>query len=317
MSLLTNFATKFYVLAASDFEKADTPSAKISMAFKYQISEKYMSYATWLYQTTKSNGDLPSTNEFLVQTEQAASFKDKYSQLKDLKADQWYDLLGEVIQIYEGDGRATMYLSDYTKHPLFFDQKWIGTEPESYDRDGDEFGYTAAFIRQRDQKWPGPYGKLSIQLTLYDEHVSSAREVKIGQWVNARNVQVKMGRDGQNLEGFLRGTKGGINALSKFESPGEVDPRYKDALYRRKAYEENFKAYSQGGDNMARHGSKRKLDPKSNSRKKKKLAAAKKLAEEKAADEKLMTLKGENNERLALNRYSEFLVVKPISLYMH
>jgi hypothetical protein len=212
--------------------------------------------------------------------------KDKYSLLKDVKAEQFYDLIGEVIRVYERDGRVTLYLSDYTAHPLFYNNEWKA-----------EYGYTKS-RKKTTNDWPGPYGKLSIQITVYDSHAAFIREqVKNKDWVILRNVHVKMGNLGGCIEGFLRGdqyidqytfaSKVQVQIIRRAEDAERNDVRWKDGLRRKKEWWDKFKKQKQDFLEEGQDaGKKRKLDdekssrPNSKKRRKEKRAAAEQKAVE-------------------------------------
>ena len=70
------------------------------------------------------------------------TIKDKYRLLKDVKAGQFCDLLGEVIRFYEDVDRGTVYLSDYSPNSLFYNNEWRSATGTAFrGRDGDEYGY--------------------------------------------------------------------------------------------------------------------------------------------------------------------------------
>jgi protection-of-telomeres protein 1 len=193
---------------------------------------------------------LPSVDKFKEMASQSINVKDKFSLLKDIKPDGFYDIIGEVIRVFDGSsGSVTVYLSDYTAHPLFYHYAWKNNEETSSPgRKGDEYGYTTSKSRKSDE-WPGPYGKLTIQLTCFDGNATFAREqVKQGYWLLMKNVNIKPARDGNFLEGKLRGDRNAFEAKHQIEivhpsndSENTPDPRWKDALARKRKYLEKFK----------------------------------------------------------------------------
>jgi protection-of-telomeres protein 1 len=119
-------------------------------------------------------------------------------------------------------------------------------------RDGDKYGYTKSRPKTTND-WPGPFGKMSIQLTLYDGHATFVREqVKTKQWVLLKNVQVKFGRMGDCLEGFLRGDTDALDGkiqvqiIEQSEEPDENDIRWKEAVRRKLQWWAKFKRQKQG-----------------------------------------------------------------------
>lgn len=305
IGLLTNWKTKYLVFPVSDLEKAlSQPVMKVTLASQYQIRKDDVSYATWLYLRIKPDG-----SKFQEKTAQASVIKDKYSPLKDLEEDRYYNLLGEVVKKFEHGDKTTVYLSDYTANRRFYNYKSSdAARGASEDRDGDEYGYTSKFADSEEKDWPGPRGKLTIQLTLYDEHVASMMNFQPQQWVEIRNVKVRMGSN-SCLEGRLNGGAGGIWLVTKTLEADEIDPRYKDGLRRRRAYEEALKnEVREQKDAESNGGLKRKSDAKSKSKnkklKKERWAA---VEEKRAAAEKRSTNSEEEDraETLVLNKYSK------------
>lgn len=303
IGLLTNWKTKYLVFPVSDLEKAlSQPVMKVTLASQYQIRKDDVSYATWLYLRIKPDG-----SEFQEKTAQASVIKDKYSPLKDLEEDRYYNLLGEVVKKFEHGDKTTVYLSDYTANRRFYDYKSSdAARGASEDRDGDEYGYTSKFADSEEKDWPGPRGKLTIQLTLYDEHVASMMNFQPQQWVEIRNVKVRMGSN-SCLEGRLHGGAGGIWLVTKTREADEIDPRYKDGLRRRRAYEEALKnEVREQKDAESNGGLKRKSDAKSKSKNKKLKKERWAAVEEKRAVAEKRSTNSEEEDRaetLVLNKY--------------
>jgi protection of telomeres protein 1 len=267
-------------------------------------------YAAWLFHHI-DRSLFPEAKEFQEKSAAAMGVKDKYSLLKDIKAERFYDLIGEVIRVYERDGRVTLYLSDYTAHPLFYNNVWGGGEGDSSARDGDEYGYMKS-QKKASNDWPGPYGKLSLQITVYDSHATFVREkVKNGDWVILRNVQVKMGNLGGCIEGFLRGdrysfdSKVQVQIIRRAEDAERNDVRWKDGLRRKLEWWDKFKKQKQRFLEEAQDSQgRRKLDDaegsKPNSKKRRKEMRA--AGEQKAAEIEKRTI-----ERLDLNSNGTYL----------
>lgn len=305
ITLLANWASDVQVFPATQISSRFT--AKTAPSKSAPPSPAEAKYAAWLFHHIDKS-IFPGAEEFQANSSVAMGAKDKYSLLKDIQADRFYDLIGEVISVYERDGRVTLYLSDYTSHSLFYNNVWGGGDDGSSIRDGDEYGYTKS-RKKATNDWPGPYGKLSIQVTVYDNHAAFIREqVKVKDWVILRNVHVKMGNQGGCLEGFLHGARGGWDAwegkvqvkiIRQAEDVEKNDVRWKDGLRRKKAWWDKFKEQEQRFLEEAQgSGSKRSLDDmdvsKPNSKKRRK--------EERAAAElKAVTIEKKVMEKLDLN----------------
>lgn len=209
---------------------------------------------------------LPAADDFQDRSRTAMNVKEKFSLLKDVKPERFYDIMGEVIKIYVGpSGAVTLYISDYTANTLFYNHVW-GNGTTSETRDGDEFGY----IKSRPKvvkEWPGPYGKTSIQLTLYDGHADFVRDEKVQpkQWVLLKNVQINFGKMGGCLEGFLRGDRNGfegktqVTIMEHSDDPEESDARWKEAVRRKRDWWKKFEKQKEDMlDEAAGLGDKRK-----------------------------------------------------------
>jgi protection of telomeres protein 1 len=243
--------------------------------------------------------DIPSDHEFEEKVKQAMNVKDKFSLLKDVKPDGFYNILGKVIKVHDASSESvTVYLSDYTENTQFYNNVSGADGADLEAKDGDEFGYTKS-KKKTANSWPGPRGKLSIQLTLYDGHASFVREnVKVNQWVLLSNVQIKYGKVGGVLEGYLRGDREAfegqvrVQIMEQAEKPDDNDERWRAAVQRQLDYERKQEKQTLRG--------KRKHDdaePK-NSKERRDVKRA-------ATDKKVAKLATKAKERLDLNENSE------------
>jgi len=298
ISLLANRASEFHVLQASEIPSSLCTGAivpwKTTTGFKCrQPTAAETGYVIWA--TIRAEKIiLPSTQQFRDKSVQAMNVKEKFSLLKDVKPDHFYNILGQVIKIVHGSsGKVTMYLSDYTTNTLFYNYAWGEGGQISDRRDGDEYGYTKSRAKSV-KAWPGPYGKMTIQLTLYDEHAEFVREnIEIEEWVLLSNVQIKFGNSGGYLEGFLRTDRHSfqnkiqVRVMERAEEPDGNDSRWKEALRRKRDCEKKFEEQKQAILNHAAQlGDKRKrvdeAPSKNNSKKRrqeKRAAAERKAAE--------------------------------------
>lgn len=142
------------------------------------------------------------------------------------------DILGEVRRIFDNDSRLEISITDYTSNKDLYEYKSAHSE-DGYD--GDKFGH---IVPQK--KWPGPWGKMIMMITLWDENADFARkEVQEGKFVFLRNVQIKFDRTGHKLEGHCRGDRNrsrvNVSVLKKHEKDG--NERYKALLQRKRDYE--------------------------------------------------------------------------------
>ncbi|KAI9801609.1 MAG: hypothetical protein M1825_003288 [Sarcosagium campestre] len=135
--------------------------------------------------------------------------KQKFSLIESVQALTFYDLVVEVVKTFSGgDDRHEIYVTDYTENDLLYNYEdphasEKKTNDERTSRDGDEYGYIVS--RQSSKSWPGPYGRRTLQVTLWPPHSYYSQEnVKDGDYISLKNVQVAYPKDGSNrLEGRL------------------------------------------------------------------------------------------------------------------
>ncbi|CZS94473.1 uncharacterized protein RCO7_10094 [Rhynchosporium graminicola] len=308
VSFITTFPTECHVLSASEFSEPSFAASKArwrSFPPKFKVpSLVETEYAVWA-KGHASEFDLPSDHEFHERSFQAMKINDKFSLLRDVKPEKFYNILGQVIRVHDRMDVLSVYLSDYTANSEFYNNAWCPGGPPSEGQDGDVYGYTKPMTKDS-KDWPGPFGKMSIQLNLYDEHAEFVREhVKIDQWVLLSNVHVKYGKMGGLLEGYLRGDrqrfdgKIQVQIMKRSEIPNGDDPRWIDGLRRKREYEKKHEAQKKAllceDDGL---GNKRKAEdngePKLNSKQRR----IKKRAE---ADQKGVALEAKEAERSDLN----------------
>ena len=168
--------------------------------------------------------DVPST----------AQWKDKFSLVKNVKVESFYDLVGQVVKLYPSNGRSELYLTVNTGDTLL----WNYPEPDDgygSGREGDEYNYVAGSPSK--QKWDGPYGKLTLTVTLWGNNASfSQQHVKENDFVHLRNVHIKWSKDGK-VEGVLHSDRRNpdridVTVLKNYED----EDRVKDVLRRKRDY---------------------------------------------------------------------------------
>lgn len=315
LSLLANFVSEFHCLPAFKIPKTVPLKTtdlwhSVSSSDSRRPSGAELAYVIWANSHVEELA-LPGTHEFQQKARQAMNVKEKFSLLKDVQSDCFHDILGEVIKVYDASsGAVTLYLSDYTANTHFYNHVWgNGAAPEA--RDGDEFGYIKTKPKAA-KEWPGPYGKMTIQLTLYDGNAEFVRDEKVKpkQWVLLKNVQIRFGRMGGCLEGFLRGDRNAfegkvlIQVLERSDDPAQSDIRWKEALRRKLDWWNKFEKQKQDMlDEAAELGNKRKRNgeepTKKNSKQRRQERRA--AAKGKVADAKLIETKN-----LDLNENSKY-----------
>ncbi|KAL3417691.1 Protection of telomeres protein 1 [Phlyctema vagabunda] len=297
VSLLCSWTSEFHILSAESI--SIPPNSAVYKSWRSNpISAKAPSrletdYVVWAHKTIDKSF-LPSAKEFQDRSMQAMAVSDKFNLLQNVKEGGFYNVIGNVVKKIElGHGCLTMYLSDYTAHSSFYHYTWEGRNEPAGGVDGDEYGYLTHRPKAT-KEWPGPFGKLVIQITLYDQHADYVREhVKVDQWLMLRNLQVKYGKMGACLEGFLRGEREGDSGQIKVEimeiaaEPDQNDERWKDAVRRKREWWEKFaKQKKEILEEAAQSGTKRKNDDEKTSkpngkkrRTERRAAAQKKIAD--------------------------------------
>ncbi|KAH6854346.1 hypothetical protein B0I37DRAFT_336231 [Chaetomium sp. MPI-CAGE-AT-0009] len=246
LSLISNHTTSIRVYKASKIPNPPQ-SAKIALepASKrngYLPSTEETAYVSHIHHKIDKYS-LPEEAVFQARVAQSLNIKRKFSLLKDVEEGNFYDLTVQVArEPYAGLDLVTLYVSDYTENPHFHPRAWEGlAEPAS--GPGDPYGYTMGGVDMPREDWVGPYGKKSLQVTCFEPHSSYILdEVRAGQWVMLRNVQIKYGKDGQFLEGFMRGERNAsgttINVyVLETKDANAIDPNLKEALRRCRDYQ--------------------------------------------------------------------------------
>ena len=182
--------------------------------------------------------------------------KQKFSLIKDMECDRFYDLVGQVVRIYPNISCTDLYITDYTHNGLLYNHEW-GLHDDDASRDGDEYGYAPRVKK----KWRGPYGKKTLTVTLWPPHAYWAQtNVKEDDFVFLRNVRTKFSAD-QKLEGVLHSDRKYPDRVDVtiLHSKDDSDDRVKDVLRRKREYIKQFKDQSKEFVDDVR-GQKRKGD---------------------------------------------------------
>lgn len=219
------------------YQGPQSPSVTSSAAESFSSAQRSGS-------TVGTSVSPPSSSRPIVT--KATPRRNKFSLIKDLKADTYYDLTGQVVKIYPSNGIVEIYVSDYTPNQLLFDYvlgNGAGRDNSLYNR-----------------KWPGPFGKHTLTVTLWPPHSDFAQNsVEESDLVNLRNVHVKWSK-GAKLEGVIHTDRMytdrlGINVIS--DTQKENDEKVKDLLRRKLEYERAFEKTVKNAEATAR-GQKRK-----------------------------------------------------------
>ncbi|KAI5806968.1 hypothetical protein EDC01DRAFT_608729 [Geopyxis carbonaria] len=151
----------------------------------------------------------------------------KMELVKNMKLDTYYDMVGYVIKTFPGVtteefDNYTVYITDYTSNPMLYDYKM-----------GEDNGEVQG------TKWNGPWGKYTLQVTLWDNNAAAARQLlQEGSYIQITNIRARKNRDG-NLEGWVHGdARGNVNFYALDE---KGDSRVMELVARSKEYARKFK----------------------------------------------------------------------------
>ncbi|EFR00421.1 telomere-binding alpha subunit central domain-containing protein [Nannizzia gypsea CBS 118893] len=123
----------------------------------------------------------------------------KFCLLKDAAFSSFIDITGQVVKTFmEGDGRFILYVTDYTSNKNLYNY----VQPSRGTGDDDsEYRY---INKNKGRQWPGPFGTMTIQVTLWEPHARYAREnVKVDDYVTLYNVNIKTDKFSGRMEGVL------------------------------------------------------------------------------------------------------------------
>lgn len=150
--------------------------------------------------------------------------------IQDVQPGPFVQILGQVVKIKTYDSeKCIMYFTDYTSNENLVDIKKddeddMGTEGDSYD-----------YLSRRKKNWPGPWGKMTIQVTLWEPHATFARtHVKDGQLVLLTYTRIKSGYNG-GIEAAVHQDKRYPNKIH-LKLISNDDDRAQDLMERRKEY---------------------------------------------------------------------------------
>jgi protection-of-telomeres protein 1 len=269
ISLITHYLTDIHVLPGgkipSDPSKASKTLVINTKRPGRPLTDSELRYAISAYNATDKSR-LPTAQEFETRKVQSTNVVDKFRELKDLQDGRFSDLVVQVVKDpYDLGDKITLWVSDYTENPSFFNQS-VSLEAVNGIAHADPYGYgtNGEDAASSHTGWTGPFGKRSLQITCWEPHATAIRNCKIsqGSWVAIRNVQIKLGHNYGNLEGYLRGD---LNSplkigISPLDIRGEPDERFKAAVRRKKDYEKTKKQQLKSIVVAAEAGQKRKAD---------------------------------------------------------
>ncbi|KAJ9271664.1 hypothetical protein DTO212C5_2089 [Paecilomyces variotii] len=156
--------------------------------------------------------------------------RDRFSLIKDVKAHTFADLVVEVVKTWREYDKFILYVTDYTSHGELYDYP----DPSADDGDG---GY---FISRRQREWNGPFGQMTLQVTLWQPHASFAQNnVKEGDIIFMSNVHIKNHRVNGNLDGSMHTNRLHPHRINVSIVDLDDDERVAELVRRKKEYWRN------------------------------------------------------------------------------
>ncbi|KAL9592342.1 MAG: hypothetical protein Q9179_006817, partial [Wetmoreana sp. 5 TL-2023] len=171
--------------------------------------------------------------------------RDKFALVKDVQVDTFYDLIGQVIKVYPSNGVVELYVTDYTANNLLFNYVWGDDDMDSTTR-----------------KWPGPYGKMTLTVSLFPPHSYYAQKnLQENNIVFLRNTRIRWSRDGK-MEGSLHTDRLYSDRVDVTILQDHRDDRVKDLLRRKLEYTKKFRSQSDAFVSLARGQKRQQGEPK-------------------------------------------------------
>ncbi|OKO96851.1 Protection of telomeres protein 1 [Penicillium subrubescens] len=150
--------------------------------------------------------------------------------IQDLQPGPFVQILGQVVKMSTLDSeKCFLHLTDYTSNESLTDirkdgEDEMGTEGDNYD-----------YLSRKRKNWPGPWGKMTIQVVLWEPHATFARgHVKEGQLVLLTYTRIKPGNY-SGLEAVVHQDKRYPNKIH-IQLISNDDNRATELMERRKEY---------------------------------------------------------------------------------
>lgn len=203
--------------------------------------------------------------------------KEKFSAIKDVEHDKFYDLVGQVIKIYPSCNDVELFITDYTTNVLLHNYEWGGGGQggESYG-EGDKYNY----LPRNSKNWPGPFGKLTLMVSLMSPHSYFAMSnVRENDFVFLRNVRIKQSSS-RTLQGSLWQDQKYPDRVDVSVITDKSHHLVKDILRRKLEYTNRFEVQSAGFVDEARGRKRGGDEPLSKTQTKKRRRQQKEQGEE-------------------------------------
>jgi hypothetical protein len=158
-----------------------------------------------------------------VITSTSAGAKRGLVKLSSLRRDNFYEVVAEITRLWVEYGRTTIYITDYTENPFFYDQTSADQGPQP-----DWLQPTAGPVA----------GKMVLQVTLFSPNAEWAvqhEQELLGAIVHIRNLNIQINKRADNIEGKLHGDRYRPNQID-IQLLGKNDARVKDLIEARDTF---------------------------------------------------------------------------------
>ncbi|OAA64640.1 telomere-binding alpha subunit central domain containing protein [Niveomyces insectorum RCEF 264] len=283
-SLLSGLSTTMFFYSAARIPEATVSAPVPAPAFAASVpwarnkpgsgrpTAQEDAFVSWLYHHI-DKAAIPDPIRFEEKVAQTLKVHSKTCALQNVRQESYHNVVVLVVaKPYDAGSYVTLWVTDFTEHPLF--REYVdpaaegtggaGADPQQQQQHqvGDPHKYLTRFggvgcggggggDKKAPAVWSGPFGRRSMQVTCFEPHAAYIRShVNAGDWVELQNLRVRLGRNGHNLEGYMREdpARGNPIRVECLTIPGRdqenVDPFLKEAIRRKYMYEKKAKAAS-------------------------------------------------------------------------
>ncbi|KAL8792673.1 MAG: hypothetical protein Q9195_004733 [Heterodermia aff. obscurata] len=198
-------------------------------------------HSTFTAPSTGGSADAPASSS-KTNGRPSQNGRDKFSLVKDLQVQSFYDIVGQVVKMYSNFGRLELYVTDYTANNMLYRHAWGQEDGGNSNEHEHDYGSSSA---SKSKKWPGPYGQMTLMVTLWPPHSNFAQS-KVNDWdfVLLQNVHIKQDRD-LKMEGALHEDRFWPSKVQISVLGDHSDERVKNVLRRKLEYTHKFNAQSE------------------------------------------------------------------------
>jgi protection-of-telomeres protein 1 len=178
----------------------------------------------------QASGSVQQVKQYAASSSVRITAPDRLALIKDLDYSKFYDVRAQVVNIYYNDfGTVDLKVTDYTENDQLF--RYV-------DPDDEDYGFQKI-------DWKGPYGQYTINVLLYGNNASFARDnLAVGDYIFLKNMRTKMS-PANKLEGVLHEDKTrpeqvDIRKLIRMSDIAEINQRreaYEKTRLKKSAFE--------------------------------------------------------------------------------